>query len=388
MAVGRSMAFGWACGPQSLLSVWGYLACVKYMYNETHMSEHSFFKRRWKLLLNIVTVLALIVLVVAIHKQLLETLKNLTKVNAWALLLLIPVQLLNYHSQTKLYQGLFAAVGNKLRYWFLFKASLELNFINHVFPSGGVSGISYFGVRLRNNEITTGKATLIQLMKLVLLVLSFEIMLVAGLLFLAIGNKANDFTILVTSSITTLMLVGTIAFAMIIGSQKRITATFTFLTRGINRVLHFFMPKSPETISIARVQRGFEELHSNYRMLASRWKELKGSFFWALIANATEVATIYVVYIAFGEWVNVGAVILAYAVANVAGLISVMPGGVGIYEALMTGVLVAAGIPAAVSLPVTVMYRVLSTIIQIPPGYILYHGALHKSGKDQEIEKA
>ncbi len=63
-----------------------------------------------------------------------------------------------------------------------------------------------------------------------------------------------------------------------------------------------------------------------------------------------------------------------------------MPGGVGIYEALMTGVLVAAGIPAAVSLPVTVMYRVLSTIIQIPPGYILYHQALDKGSKDQELE--
>jgi uncharacterized protein (TIRG00374 family) len=186
------------------------------------------------------------------------------------------------------------------------------------------------------------------------------------------------------------MIVGTIAFVLIIGSQKRITATFTFLTRTINRILHFFLPHSPETISIARVQKGFEELHVNYRLIATRWKDLKFPFFWALVANATEVATIYVVYIAFGEWVNVGAVILAYAVANVAGLISVMPGGVGIYEALMTGVLVASGVPAAVSLPVTVMYRVLSTIIQIPPGYVLYHGALRNksSGKADEIDKS
>ena len=73
---------------------------------------------------------------------------------------------------------------------------------------------------------------------------------------------------------------------------------------------------------------------------------------------------------------NLGAVILAYAVANFAGLVSVMPGGVGIYEALMTGVLVAAGVPAALSLPVTVMYRVLSTLIQVPPGWYFYHKTL------------
>src|SRR5688572_25957168 len=98
------------------------------------MSEHSFLKRRWKLLLNVVTVIALLVLVYAIREQLVDTLANLGRVHAWVLLLLLPIQWLNYHSQTKMYQGLFTMLGNKLRYKFLFKASLELNFVNQVFP--------------------------------------------------------------------------------------------------------------------------------------------------------------------------------------------------------------------------------------------------------------
>ncbi len=342
------------------------------------MSEHSFLKRRWKLLLNIATVVALLVLIIAIREQLVDTFKKLAEVNTLALLLLIPIQALNYHAQAKMYQNLFAMLGNKLKYTFLYRASLELNFVNHVFPSGGVSGISYFGMRLKNNEITGGKATLVQLIKLGMLFLSFEILLIVGLLALAIGNQANDFVILVTSTITTLLVVGTVAFVMIIGSEKRINATFTFLTRVLNRILHFFLPRSPETINIKRAERAFRELHTNYKTIESKWRELKMPFLWALLANLTEVVAIYVVYLAFGEWVNIGAVILAYAVANFAGLISVMPGGVGIYEALMTGVLVAAGIPAALSLPVTVMFRVLSTLIQVPPGWVLYHHALQE----------
>jgi uncharacterized protein (TIRG00374 family) len=109
---------------------------------------------------------------------------------------------------------------------------------------------------------------------------------------------------------------------------------------------------------------------------------------WALVANITEVLCIYVVYLAFGETVNLGAVILAYAVANFAGMVSVMPGGVGVYEALMTGVLVAAGVPARLSLSVTVMYRVLSTLIQVPPGWILYHAALTSRDKPNGLPKA
>ena len=69
--------------------------------------------------------------------------------------------------------------------------------------------------------------------------------------------------------------------------------------------------------------------------------------------------------------------IIAYAIANFAGMVSVLPGGIGIYEALMTGVLAAGGVPPAISLPVTVMYRVVNMSVQLPPGYFLYHRALH-----------
>lgn len=347
------------------------------------MGQKSFFRRNWKIILNIITVVALLVLVYAIRHQLVETFKNLAKVHASALLLLIPIQALNYHAQAILYQDLFAVVGNKLKYKFLIRASLELNFVNHVFPSGGVSGISYFSARLKNSQLTATKATLVHLMKLVLMFLSFEILLFAGLLFMAIGNRVNDVVIMVTTLLATLMIVGTVGFASIIGSERRIRATFTYITQQINHVLHIFRRNNPETISTARAESIVLDLHQNYRLIQSQYTKLKRAFFWAFIANVTEVMSIYIVYIAFGEFVNVGAVILAYAVANFAGLVSVLPGGVGIYEALMTGVLAAAGIPARLSLPVTVMYRVVNTLLQVPLGYVLYSKTLAENKDDE-----
>jgi len=346
------------------------------------MGKHPFFRRNWKLILNIITLVALAVLVYAIRGQLVATFKNLTRVDAWSLLLMVPVQLGNYHAQTKLYQGLFALVGNKLPYKEMLRAAVELNFVNHVFPSGGVSGISYFGMRMRRDDITGSRATLVQLVKLLLLFLSFELLLVIGLVLMALGSQVNNFVILVTSSLTTLLLVGTLAFVAIIGSQQRINAASAFLTRIVNKVIHYFRPKHPETISTARMQHIFEELHVNYKVIESRWRELKRPFFWAFVANLTEVLTIYVVYLAFGSAVNPGAVILAYAVANFAGLVSILPGGIGIYETLMTGVLVAAGVPASLSISVTVMYRVINTIIQLVPGYYLYHQTIRGSSDD------
>lgn len=345
------------------------------------MSETHWIRRRWKLILNLVTLAALAILIFALRDQLVDTLNNLKRVNAWALLLMIPIEVLNYHSQARLYQRLFGMLGNKLTYKFLYQTSLELNFVNHVFPSGGVTGISYFSLRLRDGpDLSASKATLVHFVKLGLTFISFEILLVIGLLSLTIMGRANDLTILVAAVLSTLLLVGTFGFMFIVGSKSRIKGFFTALTRSLNKTISVVRPNSPETINVQRVRLVFEEVHDNYQQIKGRWVELRAPFLYALLANVTEILAIYVVYVAFGEYVNIGAVILAYAVANFAGLISVLPGGIGIYEALMTAVMASAGVPAAVSLPVTVMYRVVNTVIQLPPGYYFYHRNLHRSG--------
>lgn len=340
------------------------------------MSETSLLKRRWKLILNLLTIAALVILVYAVRRQLVVTVKNFSNVDIAILLLILPIEWVNYHAQAKLYQGLFAIVGNKLSYKFLFKASLELNFINNIFPSGGVSGISYFGVRMRSKDLTGGRATLVHIMKLVLLFVSFEVLLILGLLSLALGGHVSDLVIFFSASLSTIMVIGTIGFVMIIGHERRIQAAFSVMTKSLNWLVHLVLPRYKEAISIAKARTLVEELHQNYKLIESHYQELKIPFIWSLVANISEVGAVYIVYIAFGHWVNPGAVILAYGIANFAGLVSVLPGGVGIYEALMTAVLAATGVRAALSLPVTVMYRVVNMLIQLPPGYFYYHRTL------------
>jgi len=173
-------------------------------------------------------------------------------------------------------------------------------------------------------------------------------------------------------------------FVYIVGSKSRITAFFTSLTKLLNKLIHIVRPSHPETINIDKARESFDDMHENYLLFRSKLPELKVPFIYALLANIAEVLAIYVVYVAFGHWVNIGAVILGYAIANFAGFVSVLPGGIGVYEALMTGVLVIGGVPAGVSIPVVVMYRVLNTIIQLPPGYYLYQKALQS---DRLVEK-
>ena len=334
-------------------------------------------KNRWKTVLTIITLTALAATAYALRYQIMQTVQNLGKVNTWAVLLIIPIQGLNYASQAKLYQNLFRMLSERFRFKALYGLALELNFVNTVFPSGGVSGFSYLSLRMKGEGLSTAKATLVQMMRFILIFISFQILLFVGLLLLAVAGDASKLTVLVAGSLGTSLLAGTFLLAFIIGSKRRINYFFTFITKLLNWLIHLVRPRHPETINITSARLTFTELHENYLILKRNYTELKTPLIFALLANLTEIAAIYVVYLAFGHAVNPGAVIIAYAIANFAGMVSVLPGGIGIYEALMTGVLAAGGVPPAISLPVTVMYRVVNMSVQLPPGYFLYHRALH-----------
>jgi uncharacterized protein (TIRG00374 family) len=337
------------------------------------MSEPSFFRRNWKLLLNAVTVFALVILIVATRDQFKTTFENLFKVHIWALLLIPVIQAMNYDAQTRLYRDLFAIVGNKLSYKELYKSALALNYVNTVFPSAGVSGISYFGARMKGDDITGPKASAVQLFKLVMYFLSFEGLIVVGVFALAVQGHINSIVLLLAGTIATVVILATAAMGFIISSKERISGFFAYMTGLLNRVIKVVRPKHPETIRTDKVRHVFEDLHENYMLMTRDWRKLKRPFMWAMLASFWEIMTIYVVYVAFGEWVNIGSVILAYAIANFAGLISVLPGGIGVYEGLMTLTLSATGIPSRLSLPVTVMYRILAISVQLIPGAYFYH---------------
>lgn len=338
----------------------------------------SFWRRNWRTLLTLVTFIALGAFVYALRHQIFNTFRNLENVNFYFLLAMPLLQFGHYHFVALFYRRLFRILDEYVRYRFLLKTALELNFVNLVFPSGGISGFSYFSIRMRTKGVSAGKATLVQTMRFVLLFIAFQILLFAGLVLLALDGKANDFMILIASSLGTLLLVFTVGLTYIIGSERRIDSFFTFVTKALNKLIQLVRPKNAETINVGRARHAFQEYHGNYKTLRKNYLKLKRPLVYALLINLTEVATIYIVFGAFGHWINPGAVIIAYAVANFAGLISVLPGGIGIYEALMTGVLAAGGVPAGVSLPIIVAYRVVNIGIQLPPGAFLYNHAVHE----------
>lgn len=348
---------------------------------------NQYIKRNWKLVLNILTFALLGGAIFLVRHDIAKAVQDLGKINAIALLLIIPLQAQNYAAYAHLYQEFLRILGSKQPFKLMYEVALELNFVNHVFPSGGVSGFSYFTARLKPYGVTTAQATLTQTMRFILTFASFVVLLFVGLFLLALGGSASNMTILITCSLAFLTVFSIVGGAYIISSEARIKSFTKSLTKVVNRILHVVRPKHPETINLKRVEKLCNEMHANYVLLKEKLPALKGPFFYSSLANITELATIYVVYIAYGQFVNPGAIIIAYALANFAGLVAVLPGGIGVYEGLMTAVLVSAGVPAGLAISVTVMYRVLNLAISLPIGYYFYHRALNKISKQKKAQQ-
>ena len=332
-----------------------------------------------KLWLNIFTFVGLGALIFFSRTQILETFRKLADLNYFWLFLILPLQYLDFLADAKYYQSYLRGLGEDISTKELYKASLEINFVNNVFPSGGLSGFSYLRSRLKRLGVPSSKSTLTQLSRHSLVFLSFIVYLLAAMFFLSIFGSASRIMVAVSVSIIFLVIIGAALALYLISSSYRIKKFMAALPRLVNAVFNIFKRKKKPTIDVERIERLFEQLHSDFMHVKRNWKSLKKPFIWTMVTHLTELSTIFTVYLAFGSIVNPGAIIVAYAVANIAGLVSVLPGGVGVYEGLMTAILASAGIPKALALSATLVYRVLTMVIFLPIGFVLYQIALKKS---------
>lgn len=343
--------------------------------------------RSVKFWINALTFLALGLLVYFGQEQIGNAFAAFADLNLLWMLLVVPLQLLNHFSVAKFYQSYLKTLGEKVKIRELYKVSLEMNFVNNVFPSGGVSGFGYLGIRLRKLGIKGSKATLMQTSRHMLTFLSFILFLILALILLSVFGSASRVIILIASSLSSVIIFGSLFLVYIISDENRIKQFMAALPRLLNSIVSFFHKKKKQTINIEKIEALFGDLHKDYTHVRSNWKSLRAPFGWTSLMNLTEVLTIFTVYLAFSELVNPGAIIISYAVANIAGLVAVLPGGVGVYEGLMTATMASAGVDKALALSATLVYRVFNMLIFLPIGWLFYQRAL-QTESGHEIEDA
>lgn len=326
--------------------------------------------------------LVALILILSRH-ELQKAWELLWQVNLWVLILLVPLILLTFFASAETMFAYLRAKGitKKISVFERARMAMELNFVNHTLPSGGVSGISYMTWRLGKLGVSPGKATSAQVVRYVAGFIASAILIALSVIMVTIDGEINRWIILVSCSIVAFMVLSTIGLIYLVSSRARMHRFAGWVSGTINHVTRKITHgKKRVLVREEKVYAFFEDIHDDYTELRRDYRVLLKPILWATLFTAADAMLFAITFWALGTPINPAPLIIAYVLASVAGFIVVTPGGAGAYEAIMVGFLATAGISSSASLAAIVLTRVIILLITIAVGYFFYEDALRRYG--------
>ena len=305
------------------------------------------------------------------------TLEAMKELNIWVLLLLIPEQAMMYFSAAQIYFA-FLKERKKLRLskLKLTRIALEINFVNHTMPSGGMSGLAYLIWRLRGLDVSAGQVSFIHALRYAICAIMNAIQTVIAIIIVLIAGCVAP------ENYWYLWLAGLIALGvqaliftgyLIVRKQKNID----WVMRKIKKLAAFWTKKFKKSqFNPDSAEKFFTDLRQDYLALRRNKKMLWKPALWGLIFSFLELATYWVVGIAMGHPEILPQIMIAEGIASVVGTVLITPGGMGGYEGAFIVVLAATGVDLSIATIVVVVTRIVVMAGTILSGLGFYQQAL------------
>lgn len=339
----------------------------------------------FKAWLSIVTLALVGVIIFFSRHELLLAWELLGRVNIWILLLLIPGQIFVYFVGGEMMFSYLRAKGaiKHIPASDLTRMSLEMNFVNHVLPTGGVSGISYMAWRLGKYGVPLGRATVAQVVRFTMTFVAFIALLLVAVLVVTIDGNINRWIIFVSFTLVLMTVVMVVATVYLLSSRERMWRFGGWLVRTGNKLAKkaTFGRRRKAVLRYGQVEKFFTDMHFDYIALRRDLRILTKPFLWGIVFTLADVSLFLITFWAMGVPVNPAPVLIAYGVAGMTGLVVATPGGAGAYEAVMVGFLALAGLDKSTAIAGIVLTRAILLLGTIILGYAFYQNALLKYGK-------
>lgn len=343
-------------------------------------------KISWRTWLSLFSAIIIVLVLFVSREELGRAWELMHQVNIWLLLsLLIPLQILSYYATGETLFSFLRSQGRAKRISIVSFArlSLEMNFVNHILPSAGVSGVSYMGWRLRHYGVAISKSTTAQLVRVVATFGGYAIILAIAVLFLVLDGSINRWISLVTLILVTAIFLLGVGLIYIFEHKSRLPQFARWLVRGVNAIVRLatFGRIEQKISSPAPLVAFFEDIRQDYKYIRLHKSVLVVPVIWGMVFTILEVSMFFATFWALGHPINIAALVVAYGLAGAAAIFTVTPGGAGVYEVVMVGFLTAAGIDPRVGIAGIILTRVLLMLGTIVAGYYFYQQALLKHGK-------
>jgi len=278
-----------------------------------------------------------------------EFLRLTGQVQPWWLALAIALQANTYLAQGEVWRLVARAAGLSLPIWLAFKLSLTNLFINQALPSGGISWALIVSRVLTQNGIPRPVIMAAVVIDGTAYYVAYVAALVAALCISVAGGDAPP---LLLAAALLLAVFGSAMAAGVLALAGRTSAAHGWFMRV--PVLHGVL---------SRLSAADAALSRNAPLL------LKSTLAHLAIV-LLDTGTVWVLIRSLGGMARPDTVFTSLMAATLLRTLSIVPGGLGVFEAASVVTLQHAGVPLPVSLAATLLFRGLSFWLPMVPGLL------------------
>jgi Mg2+-importing ATPase len=235
-----------------------------------------------------------------------------------------------------------------------FKLSLAKLFVDQALPSGGISGTVVVARALEQRGVSRPVVMATVVVDTVAYYIAYVPILALALLITIVEGHASA-----------LIFVAALLFVIFSAVLTAIVLVFSGRTRAGPRWLRHVPP----------LERALSLLQAADPRLARNAGILLRSGFFQLAIILLDAATIWFLILSLGRVASPTGVFASFGISTLMRTFGILPGGLGTFEAASVVTLQLAGVPIAVALAATLLFRGLSFWFPMLPGLVFSRGA-------------
>lgn len=345
-------------------------------------------KFSFRTVLSLITFVLIAYVVYTNFNDIKEAIGHLSETNILVLLLLIPEQLFMYFCCGQMFFSFMSAKKDAKRVspWTLMQVSLELNFVNHAVPAGGLGGLGYITWRLKPFGATPGQSSFMYVLRYIITICANQLQTIVAILCLLIFGAvpATGFWIIGLTAILSVGIIAAIAIIIAIASNKKRIDWFAKVATNFTNWLVKKVTLGHKTQILKRevVDKYLGDAHEDLMTARHNKKMLIRPIIWGIIYSFLEIATYWIVAASLGHPEILPQIMIGEAIGSVMG--AIVP--YGLYELGMVGIMASLGVDPGLSAVVVLMTRVIVLASTIISGYGFYQHSISKIGRKEKAE--
>ncbi len=291
------------------------------------------------------------------------------------------LQVLSWASDASINKTLLTMLGQNLRFYDLVRISSLEVFASHCLPVAGigfsVSNIFFF----KRQGLPAQYAFLLVLMRNLFVNIAFVMLFLLSLSAVP-THPSLALTGVISGIVVSLVAVLSVAGSIYFYSNR--AAALKLIQWGaavINRFGDRFFRRA--FCDTCKIESGLQDVYSSLDMTTKKKGLLPLAFVSAIVYHLAGVGCLYLVFLSLGYQPPWGALLLGYFLPMVS--VMVTPGGLGLYEGLMSAIYLLYQFPRTETLMAVLVYRFLSFWLPIPLGFLSYL-SLHYGKKPMKSE--